>query len=85
MQNAWDEIVPLTENQEAIDEDLQVDNSAAKPYDIGQDLGLPAQVTPNNFQPITMMPYEVYRSQMRTLNKKQCEFVMDVLPCKNIR
>ena len=26
-----------------------------------------------------MMPDEVYRRQMRTLNKKQCEFVMDVL------
>ena len=79
LQNAWDEIAPLTENQEAIDEDLQVDNSAAEPYDIGQDLGLPAQVTPDNFQPITMMPDEVYRRQIRTLNKKQCEFVMDVL------
>ena len=79
LQNAWDEIAPLTENQEAIDEDLQTDNSAAEPYDIGQDLGLPAQVTPDNFQPITMMPDEVYRRQMRTLNKKQCEFVMDVL------
>ena len=79
LQNAWDEIAPLTENQEAIDEDLQTDNSAAEPYDIGQDLGLPAQVTPDNFQPITVMPDEVYRRQMRTLNKKQCEFVMDVL------
>ena len=79
LQNAWDEIAPLTENQEAIDEDLHTDNSAAEPYDIGQDLGLPAQVTPDNFQPITMMPDEVYRRQMRTLNKKQCEFVMDIL------
>ena len=70
LQNAWDEIAPLTENQEAIDEDLQTDNSAAEPYDFGQDLGLPAQVTPDNFQPITMMPDEVYRRQMRTLNKK---------------
>ena len=79
LQNAWDEIAPLTENQEAIDEDLHTDNSAAEPYDIGQDLGLPAQVTPDNFQPITMMPDEEYRRQMRTLNKKQCEFVMDIL------
>ena len=79
LQNVWDELAPLNEHQEAIDEDLQMDNSAAEPYDIGQDLGLPAQVVPDNFQPITMMPDEEYRRQMRTLNKKQCEFVMDVL------
>ena len=34
---------------------------------------------PDNFQPITVMPDEVYQRQMRTLNNKQCEFVMDVL------
>ena len=79
LQDAWDELAPLTEHQEAIDQDQQMDNSAAEPYDIGQDLGLPAQVMPDNFQPITMMPDEEYRRQMRTLNKKQCEFVMDVL------
>ena len=79
LQNVWDELAPLNEHQEAIDEELQMDNSAAEPYDIGQDLGLPAQVMPDNFQPITMMPDEEYRRQMRTLNKKQCEFVMDVL------
>ena len=79
LQHAWDEVAPLTEDQDAIDEDLQMDNDAAEPYDIGQDLGLPAQVITNSIQTITVMPDEEYRRQMRTLNRKQSEFVMDVL------
>ena len=78
-QHAWDELAPLTEDQEAIDEDLQVDNDAAEPYDIGQDLGLPAQIVADNVQSIAVMTDEEYRKQMRTLNRKQSEFVMDVL------
>ena len=58
LQNVWNELAPLNEHQEAIDEDLQMDNYAAEPYDIGQDLDLPAQVMPDNFQPITMRPDE---------------------------
>ena len=76
LQNAWEKIAPLTKNQVAIDEDLHTDESVAEPYDIGQDLGLPSQVIPDNFQAITMVPDEVYRRQMRTLDKKQCEFVI---------
>ena len=79
LQHAWDEVAPLTEDQDAIDEDLQMDNDAAEPYDIGQDLGLPAQVMADSIQTITVMPDEEYRRQMRTLNRKQSEFVMDVL------
>ena len=79
LQHAWDEVAPLTENQDAIDEDLQMDNDAAEPYDIGQDLGLPAQVMADSIQTITVIPDEEYRRQMRTLNRKQSEFVMDVL------
>ena len=79
LQHAWDEVAPLTEDQDAIDEDLQMDNDAAEPYDIGQDLGLPAQVMADNIQTITVIPDEEYRRQMRTLNRKQSEFVMDVL------
>ena len=79
LQHAWDEVAPLTEDQDAIDEDLQMDNDAAEPYDIGQDLGLPAQVMSDSIQTITVMPDEEYRRQMRTLNRKQSEFVMDVL------
>ena len=79
LQHAWDEVAPLTEDREAIDEDLQMDNDAAEPYDIGQDLGLPAQVMPDNVQSLTVMPDEEYLRQMRTLNRKQSEFVMDVL------
>ena len=77
LQHAWDERAPLAEDQDAIDEDLQMDNDAAEPYDIGQDLGLPAQVMADNIQ--TIMPDEEYRRQMRTLSRKQSEFVMDVL------
>ena len=79
LQQAWDEIAPLTEDQDAVDEDLQMDSGAAEPYDIGQDLGLPAQVMADSIQTITVMPDEEYRRQMRTLNRKQSEFVMDVL------
>ena len=79
LQHAWDEVAPLTEDQDAIDEDLQMDNDAAEPYDIGQDLGLPAQVIINGIQTITVMPDEEYRRQVRILNRKQSEFVMDVL------
>ena len=79
LQQAWDEVAPLTEDQDAIDEDLQMDSGAAEPYDIGQDLGLPAQVMADSIQTITVMPDEEYRRQMRTLNRKQSEFVMDVL------
>ena len=79
LQQAWDEVAPLTEDQDAMDEDLQKDNDAAEPYDIGQDLGLPAQVMADSIQTITVMPDEEYRRQMRTLNRKQSEFVMDVL------
>ena len=63
LQQAWDEVAPLTEDQDAIDEDLQMDNGAAEPYDIGQDLGLPAQVMANSIQSITVMPYEEYRDR----------------------
>ena len=79
LQQAWDEVAPLTEDQDAVDEDLLIDNDAAEPYDIGQDLGLPAQVMADSIQTITVMPDEEYRRQMRTLNRKQSEFVMDVL------
>ena len=79
LQHVWDEVAPLTEDQEAIDDDLQMDNDAAEPYDIGQDLGLPAQVMADNMQTISVMADEEYRRQMRTLNRKQSEFVMDVL------
>ena len=79
LQHVWDEVAPLTEDQDAIDEDLQMDNDAAEPYDIGQDLGLPARVMADSIQTITVMPDDEYRRQMRTLNRKQSEFVMDVL------
>ena len=79
LQHAWDEVAPLTEDQEAIDVDLQMDNDAAEPYDIGQDLCLPAQVMADNMQTISVMANEEYRRQLRTLNRKQSEFVMDVL------
>ena len=79
LQHAWDDVAPLTEDQDAIDEDLQMGNNAAELYDIGQDLSLPAQVMADNIQPITVMPDEEYQRQMRTLNRKQSEFVMDVL------
>ena len=69
LQHAWDEVAPPTEDQDAIDEDLQMDN----------DLGLPAQVMADSIQTVTVVPDEEYRRQMRTLNRKHSEFVMDVL------
>ena len=69
LQHAWDEVAPPTEDQDAIDEDLQIDN----------DLGLPAQVMADSIQKVTVVPDEECRRQMRTLNRKQSEFVMDVL------
>ena len=67
LQHAWDEVAPLTEDHEAIDDDLQMDNDAAEPYDIGQYLGLPAQVMADNMQTITVIADEEYRRQMRTV------------------
>ena len=79
LQDAWDQVAPTTENQEAIDEDMQTDNSQGEHYDSGQDLGLPARIVPENLQPSQIIPDEEYLALMRSLNEKQSEFVMDIL------
>ena len=79
LQDAWDQVAPHAQNEEAIDDNLQIDNEQGEAYDIGPDLGLPVQVPPEELRPNNMIPDEEYRAKMRTLNMKQSEFVMDVL------
>ena len=70
--NDYSKRAPFTENQDAIDEDMLMNNNSAEPYDIRQDLDyLPLQIMSENCWSIIFIPDEDYWRQIKILNRKQ--------------
>jgi hypothetical protein len=81
LDNAWDDLAPHTEHNNAMDEankptqkDAGIEN-----YDLAADLGLPVSNAMEELHKYYELPDEKYRQHMRSLNQEQLEFLYDTI------